>query len=188
MKNYGFAVGNLFSPESAEGYASSRLGRRYCFTHQTPGTGVTGQTSYAATTPTFLFYRASAGTRFVLCRVVLMQTGTVAGGPIRVAIVTDTINRYSSGGTAIAGGQTSREASARTAETIFRTGATASAASAAKVHWSTGWPQSLGRSDTIDFRDGLIIGSTGSILVYTFPSTGTAPTWYFTFEGYEEDL
>lgn len=59
---------------------------------------VTGQTSFVATTPTFLLAIPS-GTVCLPLFVNLSQTGTVAGGPIDVISYMDNTNRYSSGGT-----------------------------------------------------------------------------------------
>src|SRR5690349_4912055 len=60
---------------------------------------VTGQTSFAATTPTFLL-QVPSGTTCLPLSVDLSQSGTVAGGDITVVIEVDDIDRYSSGGTA----------------------------------------------------------------------------------------
>ena len=61
---------------------------------------VTGQTSFANTTPTFLL-RVPAGVTVVPLFLNLMQTGTIAGGAvgIDVYIEMDASDRYSSGGT-----------------------------------------------------------------------------------------
>lgn len=59
---------------------------------------VTGQTSFANTTPTFMLH-VPAGTTAIPLFVNLGQTGTVAGGDIELAIEVDYVNRYSSGGT-----------------------------------------------------------------------------------------
>lgn len=59
---------------------------------------VTGQTSLAGTTPTFLL-RVPSGTICLPLFVNLMQAGSVAGGDITLAIEIDNIERYSTGGT-----------------------------------------------------------------------------------------
>jgi hypothetical protein len=59
---------------------------------------VTGQTSFATTTPTFLVSVQSGWTCIPLW-VDLSQTGGVAGGDIELVIEIDNANRYSSGGT-----------------------------------------------------------------------------------------
>lgn len=59
---------------------------------------VTGQTSFAATTPTFLLDVPSGVTAIPLMAR-LFQAGTVAGGAVSVAIEIDDAARYASGGT-----------------------------------------------------------------------------------------
>lgn len=59
---------------------------------------VTGQTSFANTTPTFLL-RVPRGTVCIPTLVALGQTGTVAGGAIDIIIEKDNVERYNTGGT-----------------------------------------------------------------------------------------
>lgn len=59
---------------------------------------VTGQTSFATTTPTFLV-RVQEGWTCIPLWVDLSQTGTVAGGDIELVIEIDNADRYSTGGT-----------------------------------------------------------------------------------------
>lgn len=59
---------------------------------------VTGQTSFAATTPTFLL-RVPEGRTAIPLFLNLSQAGTVAGGAIEVIIEADFDDRYSTGGT-----------------------------------------------------------------------------------------
>lgn len=73
----------------------------YSVTHQTPGAGATGQTSFATTTPTFILYGSSLTKGVKLSSIELNQTGTVAGGAITVVVGVDTVVRYASGGTAV---------------------------------------------------------------------------------------
>jgi len=60
---------------------------------------LTGQTSFANTTPTLLL-NVPTGTTAIPLLVRLAQTGTVAGGAITVLMEIDDIAAYSSGGTA----------------------------------------------------------------------------------------
>ena len=62
--------------ERAKAYGSCVGGRRFSVAHQTPGTTVTGQTSFVATTPTFLINQAAAAHRAVLSNFALCQIGT----------------------------------------------------------------------------------------------------------------
>lgn len=62
---------------------------------------VTGQTSFADTTPTFLLSNpAGSGVYIGVLRIFLAQTGTVAGDIVNVIVEIDNTNRHSSGGTA----------------------------------------------------------------------------------------
>ena len=60
---------------------------------------VTGQTSVATTTPTFLL-QVPSGTTAIPLGCNLFQTGSVAGGLITVIMELDNADRYASGGTA----------------------------------------------------------------------------------------
>lgn len=61
---------------------------------------VTGQTSFAATTPTFLLSNPATSGRYMIPLLVgLSQTGTVAGGAVDIIVEIDNADRYSSGGT-----------------------------------------------------------------------------------------
>jgi len=59
---------------------------------------VTGQTSFANTTPTFLI-DVPLGITIIPLYVDLSQTGTVAGGDIELILEMDSIDRYNTGGT-----------------------------------------------------------------------------------------
>src|ERR1043165_6699587 len=60
---------------------------------------VTGQTSFASTTPTFLL-DVPAGTTAIPLLMGTNQAGSVAGGDILVSMEIDRIKRFASGGTA----------------------------------------------------------------------------------------
>lgn len=166
-------------------YWSARQGQRFAVTHQTPGTGITGQTSFVATTPTLLLYRAAAASRLILSGLTLGQVGTVAGGVIYAAVAIDSANRYSAGGTAIVA-QNMFAGHAGAAETIARYNPTASAAGAGTRYvFACGIDAVVGRLTSIDFGDGLLVPETGSVLVYTWAAV-TGPTWALTAEFVEE--
>lgn len=140
-----------------------------------------GQTSFAATTPTFLL-RVPAGTVAVPMFLNLSQTGTVAGGAIDVIIEIDDVDRYSTGGTA---------------ETIFNprkrwnlapqcslySNATAKAGYGVRL-----WAATIGQD--VSPAEGAIQGpfwrpempyfleGPASLLVFTYAAT-TAPTWFW---------
>jgi hypothetical protein len=159
----------------ANAYGSCVGGRRFSVAHQTPGTTFTGQTSFAATTPTFLINQSSGSHRVVLSNFALCQDGAAAGGTIHIALAIDSASRYSSGGTAITP-QATAMPSALSAGFSFRANPTASSPSAARILYEWTQPAWLGSVFNPDLMDGVLIGYTGSILVYTWAAT-TAPTW-----------
>lgn len=178
------------------GFVSGVGVQRYCISHQTPTTTVTGQTGWVATTPTFMLRKTSSQTtkRLVLSNFTLEQTGTVAGGAINVILALDTTDRYSAGGTAVVPQLTTAQsvASSTTPEFTFRYNPTATAAGSSDtipryVNCGT-FPAVTGSTlPTIDCQDEFVIQGPGSILVYTWAAT-TGPTWNFTFEVIEEEL
>ncbi len=156
-------------------YSSCFGGRRFSVAHQTPGTTVTGQTSFSATTPTFLINQSSGSRRLVLSNFALCQAGTPAGGMVNIALLIDPADRYSTGGTAITPQATMAD-SALTAGWSFRFNPTVTSPSTPRLlyHWTQ--PVWTGAVFNPDLFDGVGIGLTGSILVYTWAAT-TAPTW-----------
>ena len=168
-----------------DGYYSAKIGQSFATAHQTPSTDVTGQTSFVATTPTFLLYNDAAANRILLRDFSLSLVGTAPGGVVHVALAIDTANRYSAGGTAVVPQNTSGLSSVA-ATGAFRYGATASAAGAGTRYlrkWSV--PAVVGAVLPVEFDDEVIIGATGSILIYTWAAT-TGPTWAFSFGHFEE--
>lgn len=182
--DYEKTAGGVLQPRR-DGYYSAKIGQSFATAHQTPSTDVTGQTSFDATTPTFLFYQAAAANRVILRDLCLSLVGTAPGGVVHVALATDTANRFSAGGTAVVPQNTSG-LSTVAAGVTFRYNATASAAGAGTRYlrkWSV--PAGLGAIICPAFDDEVIIGATGSILVYTWAGT-TGPTWAFSFGHIEE--
>lgn len=173
-------VGDLLYP--------SRLGAMFSTTHQTPGTNPTGQTAFAATTPTFLIYQAAAVNRVILEQIELTQTGTVAGGAIDIYIAIDTASRYSAAGTPVVPQNMNAE-STEAATFTFTHSATASAAGGGTRYiYSRTIAASVGAEPhIIDLQGAGIIGATGSILVYTVAAV-TGPTWKFNFRVAQEKI
>lgn len=166
-------------------YHAMRHGLLYKVTHQTPGTAVTAQTSFVDTTPTFLIQTSAAARSVVGLSMWLSQAGTVAGAPIDITIAIDDRARRASGGTQITA-LNSDMAQATAAGATFWFNPTANAADAdTRYVWAMTAPATLGTITSINFEDGLAIGTTGSILIYTFAAT-TAPTWRLGFEWLEE--
>lgn len=73
-------------------------GKGYVAGDSTASATVTGQTSHATTTPTFMV-RVQSGWTCIPLFVDLSQTGTVAGGDILLIIEIDNAERYSADGT-----------------------------------------------------------------------------------------
>lgn len=168
-----------------DGHYSAKIGQSFSTAHQTPSTDVTGQTSFDATTPTFLFNQAAAANRILLRDIQLTMVGTVAGAITHVALAIDTANRYSAGGTAVVPQNTNRLSSVAAGVT-FRYNPTATApGSGTRYLKKWGVAALLGTMLNRVFDDEIIIGATGSILVYTWAAT-TGPTWAFSLGHLEE--
>lgn len=170
--------------EHGDGFYQSYHGRNFLVTHQTIATAITGQTSFATTTPTFLLYGAAVTKRAVLRSVALSQTGTVAGGAITIVVGVDTTDRFSSGGTAITPVNLNGQSSTASVYT-FKYNATASDV-AARYIWKEQIPAALSATWTFKPGSAAMIRATGSILIWTYAST-TGPTWHVNFNFSEED-
>lgn len=151
---------------------------------------VTGQTSFVATTPTFLL-NVPTGKTVIPLFMGLCQAGTVAGGDITVLMGKDKISRYSSGGTELSalpdrgsiGTQpTSKLYSGATATTGVATrmmglllGPDVSPAEGVinEIVWTP--------AATLDFLDG-----PAAWMIYTYAGT-TGPTWFYEFKFAEVD-
>lgn len=181
-----YLSGKIFCQDAGKGFASSKIGQRYAYDHAVPETSILGQTSWVITTPTFMLYQTGASSRAILSRMVLTQTGTVAGDDVGVAIVIDSTVRYSAGGTLVVG-KPMTMGKTTAANLLCRTLPTAAAASAARSVFSTGAIKAIGGVLDVDFGDAIQIEGTGAILIYTWATT-TGPTLYFHFEAIEEAL
>lgn len=157
-------------------------GRVYSSSDADENDTITGQTTYAATTPTLLL-SVPAGTTALPLWVHLAQTGTVAGGVIEVYVSYDRVTRFSSGGTSEAISQMSTDRP-RTPGCTLYSGATAAAATEARLLYSQFLDQDVTDPNTTeaihlvawrDFFPPLIQGA-GAFLVFTVGAT-TGPTW-----------
>ncbi len=148
---------------------------------------VTGQTSFATTTPTFQL-NVPTGTIAIPLMMSLCQTGGAAGGAIDVIMEFDNANRYNTGGTA----ETAFNARSDLAATItplctLRSGATATDAYGVRVMGLTVgndvspaegavqeiiWTPPAG----LDFLVGPAAWN-----VFTY-AAATGPTWFWTFK------
>ena len=166
-------------------YHALKDGLLFKATHQTPGTAVTGQTSFVATTPTFLMQTSADTRRIVGLSLWLSQAGTVAGGTIDIVLAIDTAARYSSGGTAVTPQNSNTDNTTASGADFYYNPTASAAGSGTRYIWASTVSASLGTVTTYDFEDGLGVGTTGSILVYTWAAT-TGPTWRFGAEWLEE--
>ena len=182
--------------DRGDAYSSAKSGRRFAASHQTPGTSITGQTSFVATTPTFLVSQSAGAKRVVLSSLNLSLVGTPPGGAVNVLVALDRTNRYSAGGSSVTPQNLLADpddaADANAAGFAFRTNPTATAAGVGanlpRYCWHWLIPRLVANPTpfSVGFEDGAVIGKTGSILIYTWAAT-TAPSWLFSFEFIEED-
>ena len=180
-------------------------GRVYQAGNPTVGTAVAlSGTGYVATTPALLL-TVPVGTIVVPLHVRLFQGGTVAGGVITVIVAADTINRYSSGGTAhtpvnmrVGGtGAASNGTTPRQSLCSFYSGATAAGvtthielAAAIITHdvaTTPFTPQT--RFEWAPIANGepapMLVGP-ASLLIHSFAAT-TAPSWFYSVKWLELD-
>lgn len=145
---------------------------------------VTGQTSFAVTTPTFLLDIPS-GTTAVPVMVSLTQTGTVAGGAINMAFSIDNQLRYSAAGTDETNVLCARTNSTnRTRTCTLYSNPTATNANGVRI-----FPASMGAD--VDTAEGAVQGpywtaelplfleGPAAFMIFTYAAT-TGPTWEWT--------
>lgn len=146
---------------------------------------VTGQTSFAATTPTFVL-NVPTGVIAIPLMVRLAQTGTVAGGPIDVIIEIDNAARYSSGGASETVFNAKTGGNVQTTGCAVYSGATASAGYGIRLAGYT-----LGQDVTTPSTSSEVLWTPAagldflvgpaSFLIYTYAAT-TGPTWFWTLK------
>ena len=172
--------GDQFSPSLL-----ASQGRVFYASDADQNDAVTGQTSFANTTPTFLV-DVPAGTTMIPLMMSLSQTGTVAGALIDVVMEFDDTTRRASGGTA----ETifcARPRAAQQQKCVMYSGATASAGYGVRVAgWQVGADVDTAEgaihellwtpTGSLDFLDG-----PASWLIYTYAAT-TGPTWFWTLK------
>ena len=140
---------------------------------------VTGQTSFAATTPTWII-DVPDGITIIPLWVDLSQTGTVAGGDIELVIEIDDADRYNTGGTSETVLST-RTSGGNTNQCLIRSGATANAGFGQRV-FSADIAADVSPAEGIlpgplwvPVTPMFLVGPAG-FLVYTWAGT-TGPTW-----------
>jgi len=165
----------------ADGFASAYAGERWILKNVTPGTGYAGGTSLVRTTPVIAIYQTNASATppterpLTLSTLTISQVSTVAGGAITIVVATDSTNRYTSGGTLLTPQRCFAE-NAITAGFLARSLPTLTADGSTDYDvWEATIPAATGTAVTIDFKDAVRIGKTGTIMVYAFAAT-TGPT------------
>ena len=147
---------------------------------------VTGQTSFAATTPTFMLDIPS-GTTVVPLLVSLGQTGTVAGDAISVIIEIDNADRYASSGTSETVFNNKTAGGVFTNAATLYSGATAESGYGVRVFGVT-VAQDVAPAEGISNEvlwtptstPEFLVGP-AAFLVYTYAGT-TGPTWFWTIK------
>ena len=147
---------------------------------------VTGQTSFVATTPTFLLDIPS-GTTVVPLLVSLGQTGTVAGDAISVIIELDNADRYASAGTSETVFNNKTGGGVVTNAATLYSGATAESGYGIRTFGIT-VAQDVAPAEGISNEvlwtptstPEFLVGP-AAFLVYTYATT-TGPTWFWTIK------
>lgn len=179
-----FATGGGIGPDFITRLAMN--GRVFYASDADQNDTVTGQTSFAATTPTFMI-DVPSGTTCIPLMVSLFQTGAAAaGGAINVLIEIDNADRYASGGTAetVLGARTT---GAETNACTVYSGATANSGYGVRIFGATLGPDISPAEGAVqevlwtpqagyDF----LVGPAG-FLVYTYAST-PGPEWNWTIK------
>jgi hypothetical protein len=173
-----FAMSVAQSRESA--FTAARRGRRFYSTHQTPGTAITGQAAFNVNTPTWLIRLNGTSVRLILRSISLTLVNTPTNAP-NVTVSIDTADRFSAGGAAHVPQNTNEESATASGVTSVLANPTLAAAA----------PRDLVNDQllntqtskiTILFRDGILLGTSSNLMVYTWGAGGTQPDWYWVFE------
>lgn len=168
------------------GLLLANQGRVYVASDADQNDLVTGQTSFAATTPTFMI-DVPANIVCVPLLVSLGQTGTVAGDAISVIIEMDNADRYASSGTSETVLNTKTGGSVVTNACTVYSGATAESGYGARLFGIT-VAQDVAPAEGISNEiiwtptstPEFLVGP-AAFLVYTYAAT-TGPTWFWTLK------
>lgn len=161
-------------------YGAGKAGRLYSICDQTaPPAAYLGQTSFVATTPTFMLYKSAGTTFHALRNIELSQRTTVAAAAIDIHMALASVSRYSSGGTAIVpkNYSTDKFAIPKAITDLTVTANATATAAAATTYWFKSYTAvaQLGSTIKLECLDGVILGPTSSLLIYCI-AAGTAPT------------
>ena len=170
-------------------YGAGVAHRAWSICDQTaPPATYTGQTSYVATTPTFMLRKAGTTTRHILRNFELAQAGVVAANLITVLLMLDNVDRLSgTSGTLITPKNTNSDfvATALTDLTVKANPTAIAAGSGSSFLKAYTAVPLLGNTIKLDCLDGLVMGPTSSVLIYCFATT-TGPTLYLNGDVIEE--
>lgn len=162
----------------------SKMGRLYIASDADYNDLVTGQTSAANTTPTFL-HQVPVGTVAVPLYLNLSQTGTVAGDTISVIIAVSDVDRYASGGTSERIYNPSKNAPRVPTSKVY-SGATASDVSGGNRIFGATIGQDVAPAEGAVqgpfWRPEVpyVLEGPASLLVWTYAGT-TGPTWFWSY-------
>lgn len=172
------------------GYADSKLGRRFIITEQTPNTNTVAQATFATTTPTYLLRQSGSSKRVIVRHFTLTMIAPPGTSFGKVIVAVDTVDRYSAGGTAVTPQSPNVELSPSSGITGFFKNPTATAPGGTVRYIGNGaLCGSQGNMASYIYADSIIIGATGSLLVYVFDAAGAAaPEIVYAFDTAEEDL
>jgi hypothetical protein len=164
-------------------FVASRRGRRFYSTHQTPNTVITAQASFVATTPTFMLRQAATAVRVILRSITLFIVNTPTDD-VRVTVEIDTADRFSAGGTSHTPQNVNEESATASGITSFLSNPTATAAGAGTRYLVNALVDNTAPSRlSIDFKDGVLLSTTASLLTYVFGNGGATPAdVFFVFE------
>jgi len=166
-------------------FAAGLRGRRFYSTHQTPNTAITAQASFVATTPTFMLRQAATAVRVILRSITLFIINTPTDD-VRVTVTIDTADRFSAGGTSHTPQNVNEESATASGITSFLSNPTATAAGAGTRYLVNALLDNTAPSRlSIDFKDGVLLSTTASLLVYVFGNGGATPAdvfWIFEWE------
>lgn len=167
-------------------FAASLRGRRFYSTHQTPNTAITAQASFVATTPTFLLRQAATSVRVILRSISIFIVNTPTDD-VRITVAIDTADRFSAGGTSHTPQNANEESATASGITSFLSNPTATAAGAGTRYlMNTLIDNSAPSTITINFKDGVLLSTTASLLVYVFGNGGATPADVYWVAEWEE--
>ncbi len=172
-------------------YAASINGERYFTVSEGPTfEGFTAQTGFDATTPFILIRNEdvpAADKRTILDSLLLTQVGLVASSDFGVAVVVDTVDRLAAGGTEVTPVNANPDKRDQSAVSRVYMNPTATAAGTTQKT-VINLVDAANLSDILELAEDIVMGETGSILIYVFSNGGTAPTLKTSISHIEEQI